>query len=359
MKQNITRFLAILSLLALVISTFSAGPSTSQAQGDSRLFPETGKTVKGRFLVYWNTHGGLSQQGFPISEEMQEVSDTNGQTYSVQYFERAVFEYHPEEKPEFQVLLSLLGTFSYQAKYGTTGAPNQTPNNETGSALVPETGKRLGGIFRKYWQEHGGLAQQGYPISDEFNEVSDLNGQTYKVQYFQRAVFEFHPEEKPEFQVLLSQLGTFQYRKKYLQPTAVPSTPTAVATAVPPTSVPTSVPPTAPPANTPVPTAPPQGGCSDVPPSVNMAQSSNCGPRGTTFQFIGRGFNPGERVGAYVTGPDGRVFGAEFQLTATSNGFAGIVGVPTDGSNPLGIYALTMEGVDSRARAIGYFKVTP
>src|SRR5215216_2206150 len=32
------------------------------SQGGSRLFPETGKTVKGKFLVYWDTHGGLAQQ---------------------------------------------------------------------------------------------------------------------------------------------------------------------------------------------------------------------------------------------------------------------------------------------------------
>ena len=62
----------------------------------SRSFPETGKTVSGRFLQYWETHGGLAQQGFPISEEMQEKSDVDGNTYTVQYFERAVFEMHPE-----------------------------------------------------------------------------------------------------------------------------------------------------------------------------------------------------------------------------------------------------------------------
>src|SRR5436190_4335110 len=31
----------------------------------SRTFPETGKTVTGLFLNYWDTHGGLAQQGFP------------------------------------------------------------------------------------------------------------------------------------------------------------------------------------------------------------------------------------------------------------------------------------------------------
>ena len=72
----------------------------------------------------------------------------------------------------------------------------------------------MGGKFRAYWEQHGGLAQQGYPISDEFTEVSDLNGKPYTVQYFQRAVFELHPENAgTPYEVLLSQLGTFQARK--------------------------------------------------------------------------------------------------------------------------------------------------
>jgi hypothetical protein len=111
-------------------------------------------------------------------------------------------------------LLSLLGAFRYQQKY-PQGAPGQSPNTEPNSRLVPETGKRLGGLFRTYWESHGSLAQQGYPISDEFDEVSDLDGKSYKVQYFERAVFEYHPENAPPYNVLLSQLGTYRNRAKY------------------------------------------------------------------------------------------------------------------------------------------------
>jgi hypothetical protein len=35
------------------------------------------------------------------------------------------------------------------------------------------------------------------------------------VQYFERAVFEFHPENQPPHDVLLSQLGTFRFKTKY------------------------------------------------------------------------------------------------------------------------------------------------
>jgi C-terminal peptidase prc len=207
---------------SLVVALFVAlqalwVPSTHQAgaQTDSRNFPQTGKTVTGAFLKYWDAHGGLAQQGYPISDEMQERSDTDGKNYKVQYFERAVFEAHPENKAPYDVLLSLLGNFFYKGKY-STGAPAQKANTSAGSIQFPETGKRLGGIFLAYWNSHGGLAQQGYPVSDEFTERSDTNGKTYLVQYFERAVFEYHPENagKPS-EVLLSLLGSFRYQAKY------------------------------------------------------------------------------------------------------------------------------------------------
>ncbi|HEX8218280.1 MAG TPA: N-acetylmuramoyl-L-alanine amidase, partial [Chloroflexia bacterium] len=109
---------------------------------------------------------------------MEEKSLTDGKTYTVQYFERAVFEQHPELQPPNNVLLSLLGVFRYREKY-PQGAPDQKPNTDVGSRLFAETGKRLGGLFLKYWNEHGGLAQQGLPISEEFMEKSDLDGKTY------------------------------------------------------------------------------------------------------------------------------------------------------------------------------------
>ncbi len=34
----------------------------------------------------------------------------------------------------------------------------------------PETGKSVYGIFLSYWRANGGLAQQGYPISDVLRE---------------------------------------------------------------------------------------------------------------------------------------------------------------------------------------------
>jgi pimeloyl-ACP methyl ester carboxylesterase len=217
----------VISLLMMVDLHGLAFSAPARFQGDpppipgpgSRTFPETGQTVTGVFLNYWDTHGGLAQQGFPISPVLNEVSPLDGKTYTVQYFERAVFEYHPEEQPPYNVLLSQLGTFEYRQKYaqgaGSASHSDQQPNNSPISQLFTETGKHVGGKFLDYWQRNGGLAQQGYPISEEFQEKSDLDGKTYTVQYFERAVFEKHPENTPPYDVLLSQLGTFRYKGQY------------------------------------------------------------------------------------------------------------------------------------------------
>src|SRR4051794_14095175 len=100
------RGLAVLALLSTLLLAFVP----AHAQSDTRYFQETHHNVSGLFLQYWTDHGGLAQQGYPLTEEFQEKSDLNGQVYTVQYFERAVFEHHTENAgTPFEVLLSQLG----------------------------------------------------------------------------------------------------------------------------------------------------------------------------------------------------------------------------------------------------------
>ncbi len=318
--------------------------SSAFAQGNCRTFTETNKTVCGRFLDYWMTHGDVPQQGFPISNEMQEKSDTDSKVHTVQYFERSVFESHSENVPPNDVLLSLLGVFSYNQLYpATSGAPGQVASAEPNATLVPETGKHMGGLFLDYWRKHGGLAQQGFPISEEFNEVSRLDGKSYKVQYFERAVFEYHPENQAPNNVLLSQLGAFRYKTKYASPPAA-SSPTPVLVQPTSTAIPTVV-------------AGPD--CSGIPPSQNLTSTPNCGPAGTTFKFVGSGFDPSESVGVYTTLPSGQVYGTPDTANVEADGTVKDWFVNTQTKDPLGIWAITMEGLASRHKAIGYFKVTP
>lgn len=80
-------------------------------QAGVQYFPQTGHTLRGVFLDYWNKHGGLPQFGYPVTEEFVEGEGADNKPLQVQYFERNRFELHPEHKgtPD-EVQLGLLGT---------------------------------------------------------------------------------------------------------------------------------------------------------------------------------------------------------------------------------------------------------
>ena len=74
--------IAALGLVAL-LQPMQFAPAFAD-QSDCQTFKDTGKTVCGRFLQYWNTHGGLAQQGCPISNAIGERSEIDGKLYTVQ-----------------------------------------------------------------------------------------------------------------------------------------------------------------------------------------------------------------------------------------------------------------------------------
>lgn len=76
------------------------------------------------------------------------------------------------------------------------------PEVPSDGRYFPETGYNVGGGFLAYWEQFGGLAIFGYPITGEYQQ----NGVT--VQLFERARFEWHPGSWPErFDVQLGLLG--------------------------------------------------------------------------------------------------------------------------------------------------------
>lgn len=76
---------------------------------DALYFTETGHNLRAGFRAFWEANGGLTQFGYPLSEEFEQQLE-DGQTYTVQYFERARFEYHPENaETPYEVLLGQFG----------------------------------------------------------------------------------------------------------------------------------------------------------------------------------------------------------------------------------------------------------
>ena len=153
-------------------------------------FSQTQHHVSDRagFLSFWRERGGVLIFGYPIGEEIVE----DGRV--VQYFERARFEYHPEQLgKDGQVQLTLLGR---ELTAGRT-FPDATP--DMGTQFFPETKHTLSGKFLQFWLKRGGLPIFGFPISEPIEEVSPIDGQMRVAQYFERARFEYHPEELGSF----------------------------------------------------------------------------------------------------------------------------------------------------------------
>lgn len=143
MQRRVLSVFGLIALLASCSFGYLAGrtdllaPARITAADNCQTFTETGKTVCGVFLTYWRDHGGLAQQGFPISDEMDETSGTPPKTVHVQYFERAVFEAHPENAPPYNVLLALLGSEKYRAKYGSNAPASTAPQPTDASVASP------------------------------------------------------------------------------------------------------------------------------------------------------------------------------------------------------------------------------
>ena len=166
-------------------------------------FSETGQCVRGRFLAYWLRHGALALNGYPLSEEFEQQLE-DGKVYRVQYFERVRMEHHPENAgTPYEVLL---GQFGRRILATVPNAPTTPVAPLANARYFRETGHNVQGTFVGFWETYGGLAQFGYPISEEF-ERRLQNGQVYRVQYFERARFEHHPERQAQYDVVLGQFG--------------------------------------------------------------------------------------------------------------------------------------------------------
>lgn len=170
-------------------------------------FPQTGQDLTGNFLSYWRTFGGLAVFGYPVSPVVEEGG------MSVQYFERARFELQPGTWPErFDVHLTRIGAQMIEGRENEAPMQPVSAQSNENCTFFPQTGHTLCHGFRSFWEQYGGLAIFGYPISQEFWEVNEDTGETYVVQYFERQRFEWHPGEWPErHDVLLGRLGAHLY----------------------------------------------------------------------------------------------------------------------------------------------------
>ena len=208
-RRPFARTLFVMVCLLLALTPGIAGlPTSSTASAQTRSpegreYPQTGVILAGEFVRFYDENGGLAQFGYPISPARMEGG------YLVQWTERQRLEYHPEHAgTKFEVLLGLLGReltrgyngprFQAQGEYGESALQQLTPVE---GRLFGETGHVVAEDFVEYWQAHGGVLVFGYPISSEFTSGG------LRVQWFERARFERHPENPPNTRILLGHLG--------------------------------------------------------------------------------------------------------------------------------------------------------
>jgi len=202
--MRISYRLALILTCILLAAALVYNPSLAQV-GKSRYFPETNKTVSGEFLAkYESIRDPISMYGYPITEEYlaQEGSPVNG--LRVQYFQRARFEYHPDQPTGQRVVIAPLGTLLSELEN-----PKQTQeiNLPTSSACryFEQSGHRTCYSFLTFFDNNGGLKQFGLPVSP----IMKLNDRL--VQYFEYARFEWHPNLAVGQRVRLTNIGQIYF----------------------------------------------------------------------------------------------------------------------------------------------------
>jgi len=164
---------------------------------NTRYFSETGHNVTGEFLTFYNSNPNATfLYGYPITEQF---ISKDGKT--VQYFQRARFEYFADLVEGQRVQLTALGRETY------TSAGSVNVDNPFACRIYVETGFSVCFAFLEFFDQYGGTAQFGFPISGfEYHENK-------LVQYFEKTRIEWQPWMLEGQRVAISDLGRVYFDK--------------------------------------------------------------------------------------------------------------------------------------------------
>ncbi len=218
-------FKSLAIVFAVLCSMVLIPSMPTQAASDDRCFAETGFCISGQIRSYWERNGGLPVFGFPTSELRS--MDIEGTPFMAQNFERNRLELHPENKAPYDVLIGRVGALSLEQDDINPDilAIDDYDTKETDGVLwksdpintkwFPQTKFFIAGEFLEYWRTHGlqldgkksiseaeSLALFGLPLTTHY-----LSEDGYLSQTFERARFEWHPDNPEPYKVLLGLLG--------------------------------------------------------------------------------------------------------------------------------------------------------
>lgn len=119
----------------------AVAPITADKVAGRTYFAATQHSVGGEFATFWRRYGGLRVFGMPVTEEYMGISPEDGQPYTMQMFERARFELHPNAPAGQRVQLALLGAEDIRLRThfvgqgGEQGGPPEQSGASSGSSL--------------------------------------------------------------------------------------------------------------------------------------------------------------------------------------------------------------------------------
>jgi hypothetical protein len=162
----------------------------------------TGYAVSGPWLEFYRAHGGEDYFGYPRSPV---VADPLDPEQCVQYFQRVVLEWHPDNPAEYRIQRRLLSE-----ELGGQAA-DEAPATQANSADYWYFPKGDGGLghavsnyapdgtwigFKDYFDGYGREDAFGYPMEPP-TQREDADGTLRWTQRFQAAYFEYPPGIRP------------------------------------------------------------------------------------------------------------------------------------------------------------------
>lgn len=195
------RFLLIVLFL---LPAILGGWNGVQAQAGYEYFDETGHSVSGEFLSFYRSVPNPELvYGYPITEPFADT--VTG--FQVQYFQKARFELHLAEPAAQRVQLTRLGFELYEP-----GQPELELSGAAGCRAFANTSYQVCYTFLDFYDQHGGAAQFGLPVSN-----MELHN-SVTVQYFERARFEWRPGLDGSSTVALTDVGWMYFYERQENP---------------------------------------------------------------------------------------------------------------------------------------------